>query len=153
MSARSGRQPHCFPSLQSGIAYIEVVIATLLITLALAPALDALQPATSGAAIIQDRLIDHYYLTGKLEDVLAQPYGVLTRAAAAAGSRSTPSSLSDSVTRADGQRLIRNVYLAQYDADNADGDNNPFSGADTELLWIRVEIPESGQALETLRSE
>jgi hypothetical protein len=129
------------------------VLATLLIMLALAPALDALQPATTAAGIVQDRLIDHYYLTGKLEDVLGQPFGVLARAAAAAASRSTPSSLSDTVTRTDGQRLTRNVYLAQYDADNADKDNDPFSGADAGLLWIRVEIPESGQALESLRSE
>ena len=143
----------CRPGRQRGLAYLEVVLATLLITLTLAPALDTLQPATSGTVINRDRLVDHYYLTGKLEDVLAQPFGVLSRAAAAAGSRTTPSSLSDTVTRADGQRLTRNVYLAQYDADNADGDNDPFSGVDSTLLWVRVEIPESGQAVESLRSE
>ena len=44
------------------------------------------------------------------------------------------------------------VYLSLYDGDNLDGDNNPLTGADPDLIWIRVEIEDSVQSLQTVRA-
>jgi len=30
--------------------------------------------------------------------------------------------------------------LSAYDADNSDGDDDPFTGTDEGLLWVRVAI-------------
>jgi hypothetical protein len=48
--------------------------------------------------------------------------------------------------------LTRQVYLSRYDGDNADGNGNVFDGTDEGLLWVRVEIEESGLAIERLTS-
>ena len=42
------------------------------------------------------------------------------------------------------------VYLWRYDGDNADADNDPFTGIDPELLWMKVEIENSPLSFETL---
>jgi len=95
---------------------------------------------------------DHYYLAAKLEEVLAQPFSYLDSAASIAASPAVPSSYSDSVILADGRVLTRQVYLSRYDGDNADGNNNVFDGTDEGLLWVRVEIEESGLGMERLIS-
>jgi hypothetical protein len=59
---------------------------------------------------------------------------------------------SDSVTLVDGRVLTRQVYLSRYDGDNADGNSNVFDGTDEGLIWVRVEIDESGLGLERLTS-
>ena len=47
----------------------------------------------------------------------------------------------------------RLVYLSRYDADNADGNGNFFdAGMDEGLLWVRVEIEGTDQAIESLTS-
>jgi hypothetical protein len=84
--------------------------------------------------------------------VLAQPFGYLDEAARVAASPTVPSSYSDSVPLADGRVLTRRVYLSRYDGDNADGNNNMFDGTDEGLLWLRVEIAESGLGMERLIS-
>jgi hypothetical protein len=85
-----------------------------------------------------------------MEELLAEPFAALDAAATAAGSRVTPGSYSDTVTFQDGRTVTRNVYLSRYDSDNADGDADPFTGTEADLLWLRVEIGDT--ALETLRS-
>ena len=69
-----------------------------------------------------------------------------------AASPTVPSSYSDTMTLADGRVLTRQVYLSRYDGDNADGNNNVFDGTDEGLLWVRVEIEESGLGMERLIS-
>jgi hypothetical protein len=94
-----------------------------------------------------------------MEEVLAEPYGTLLGAAAAAGSESTPSSYSDPAGPMD-RRL---VFIALYDATNADGDGNVFTVPDpdldgdgnpytgyADLLWLRVEVEGSITSLESL---
>ena len=95
---------------------------------------------------------DHYYLAAKLEEVLAEPFSRLDEAASATGSPAIATAYSDSVTLADGRVLTRQVYLSRYDGDNADGNSDVFDGTDEGLIWIRVEIDESGLGLERLTS-
>jgi hypothetical protein len=146
-------KPGAFSTAMAGIAYVEILVAIVLIVIALVPAMDALRPGVAGAAIHEDRLADHYRMTGLLETVLAEPHADLDAAAAAAGDRFTPSAYSDVVVQPDGRQLVRNVFLSRYDSDNADADNDPFTGVDAGLLWVRVEIAGTADGLETLISE
>ncbi|MBT8122841.1 MAG: hypothetical protein KJO10_09925 [Gammaproteobacteria bacterium] len=136
----------------AGIAYIEVLVAIVLIVVALVPAMEALRPGVVGAAIHENRLADHYQLAGRMETLLAEPFTDLAAAAAAAGNETTPTTYSDTVTHPDGRQITRNVFLSRYDADNADADNDPFTGTEDDLLWIRVEIAGSANGLESLLS-
>ena len=136
----------------AGFAYVEVLIATLLIVVTLLPAIQALYPAVAGAGIHGSRVEDHYQLTGRLEELLAEPFADLDAAATAAGSETTPTTYSDTVTHPDGRQITRNVFLSRYDADNGDSDNNPFTGTEDDLLWVRVEIAGTTDGLETLVS-
>ena len=47
-------------------------------------------------------------------------------------------------------RLV--VYLSPCDGDNADNDNDLFTGADDGLLWIRVEAENTVHDLQTVRA-
>ncbi|MGB5259734.1 MAG: hypothetical protein WBO34_04340 [Gammaproteobacteria bacterium] len=136
----------------AGFAYIEVLIATLLIVVTLLPALQALYPAVAGAGIHGSRVEDHYQLVGRLEELLAEPFADLDAAATAAGNETTPTTYSDTITHPDGRQITRNVFLSRYDGDNADSDNNPFTGTEDDLLWIRVEIADTADGLESLLS-
>jgi hypothetical protein len=44
------------------------------------------------------------------------------------------------------------VFLSRYDGDNADGDGDPFTGTDGDLIWVRVEIPGTTLDIEALTS-
>ena len=144
---------------QSGLTYVEVLIAMAIIAVALVPALQALQTVMLGTAIYQSSTSQHYAVTARMEEVLAEQHGALVAAAAIAGSPSTPSSYSDPVATP-GRRL---VYLGLYDADNLDGDNNVYTVLDPNLdgdndpytncdglVWVRVEIEGSVSAFESL---
>lgn len=149
------RRQHCVRQSQhgfAGFAYIEVLIATLLIVVTLLPAIEALYPAVAGAGIHGSHVEDHYQLTGRMEELLAEPFADLDAAATAAGNETAPTTYSDTVTHADGRQITRNVFLSRYDADNADTDNDPFTGTEDDLLWIRVEIAGRADGLETLFS-
>ena len=137
----------------AGISYVEVLVAVVLIAITLVPALDALIPGMAGGGIHESLAEDHYQLTGRLEQLLVEPYGQLNSAASAAGSPTTPTSYSDVFTYADGRQITRNVFLSRYDGDNADADNDPFTGTDEGLLWVRVTIAGSGDSIESLVSE
>ncbi len=58
----------------AGLTYVEVLIATVLMVVALVPAIDALRPAIQGSGIHQSETALHYHLTGGLEEVLARPF-------------------------------------------------------------------------------
>jgi type II secretory pathway pseudopilin PulG len=134
----------------TGFSYTEVLIATALIAVALVPALEALQPGIQGNGIHQNDTENHYLLQAKLEQVLAQPFTDLEAAAQAAGDSTTPTSYSDSVNTAQGRTVSRQVFLSSYDGDNADTDGDPFTGTDDDLLWVRVGIQDTEQAIEAL---
>lgn len=144
---------------QFGLTYIEVMIAAALMSIALVPAIEALHTGMLAGNVLQSSTDEHYAVLARMEEVLAEPFGTLTSAAAATGSQSIPSSYSDAA----GPPNRRLVYLALYDAENADGDNdeftvldpnldgdnNPFTGY-TGLLWVRVEVQASATSLITL---
>lgn len=138
------------PVRMAGMTYLEVLIAILLVMTALVPALEALAPGVIGTRIHAGLVEDHYALSSRLEELLAEPFADLDAAATAAGSATVPASYSDIVTNTSGRQVARNVYLSRYDADNADADDDPFTGTEADLLWLRVEI--AGETLETLVS-
>ena len=148
------------PERQAGLTYIEVMVAAALIAIALLPAMDAIYTGMRGGEVYASASAEHYATLAKIEEVLAEPQSLLITAAAAAGDEKTPSGFySDSA----GTAIRRLVFIARYDADNADGDgdvftvpdpnidgdNDPYTGF-TGLLWVRVEVEGSLTSLESL---
>ncbi len=138
---------------QAGFSYVEVLIATVLIAVSLAPALDALQAGLKGSEVQAEYIEDHFYLTGKMETVLAEPFNNLFTAATLEGAAVTASSYSDTVTTPQGRTITRQVFLRPYDGDNADTDDDPFTGTDPGLLWVQVAIDGTAYTVESLTSE
>lgn len=137
-----------------GFSYIEILIASVIIAIALVPGMQALHSALSTADRFPAAVDRHYRHMAKMEEVLAEPYASLLLAAEAAGNADTPTTYSDAPTDPD-RRL---VYLALYDADadpftivdaDIDGDGNPFTGWDG-LIWVQVADAERIDALTTL---
>lgn len=138
-----------FSARQAGASYVEVLIAAVLIALLLLPLMETMVGAEQGTSSQQEIAVQHFLVTGRLEEVLAEPYAALESAAAAAGSEATPTSYSDPP----GTNNRRLIYLSLYDADNADADNDPFTGVDAGLVWVRVELEATALALESLSAQ
>lgn len=132
---------------EAGLSYIEVLVATLLIAIALVPMMEALGPGLQGAQIHRDQAEVHYALTGKLEEVLAQPFDDLDAAATVAGDYKIATSYSDA-----GAAVPHEVFIWRYDVDNADADNNEFTGGEDDILWVRVATADGLVDLQTLLS-
>jgi prepilin-type N-terminal cleavage/methylation domain-containing protein len=132
--------------LESGLTLVEVLVTIVLLAIVLIPATQALQTAVVGADVHADIASGHYRLTSRLEELLAEPFAALSDAAIAAGAPTTPSSYSDAAGPPG--RLL--VYLSLYDGDNADTDDDPFTGTDPDLLWIRVDIEDTVHTLQTI---
>ena len=135
---------------QSGFSYVEVIIATALIAISLVPALNALQSGIQSTEVHETSTVNYYALQSKMEETLAKRFGALKAAAAVAGNKSTPTSFSDTITTTDGRQITRQVFIAAYDGDNADADDDPFTNTDAGLLWIQVTIDGSVYQLESL---
>jgi len=144
---------------QTGLAYVEVLVAAAIIALALVPIIEALQTGMLGTEIYKSATAQHYAVLSRMEELLAEPHSSLVSAAAVAGDPSTPSSYSDPAATPD-RRL---VFLGLYDADNADGDNDLYTVADpdldgdsdaftgyTGLVWVHVEVAGSVHYMESL---
>ena len=134
----------------AGFSYLEILVAAVLMALSLGPALEALSSGIQSSSIHTSSSEESYILRGKLEEVLADSFTNIETAAAAAGGPGIASSYSDVASLSNGRQITRNVYLAGYDADNADADNDAFTGADPNLLWVRVAIPNTIVELQTL---
>ena len=134
----------CKSNPNKGFSYIEVLIVTVLISLSLIPAMESLQIGIQASAIHESRNINQFRLQGRMEKVLAQSVDVLR--AATAGATTVNSTYSDPLSEPD--RLL--VYIVRYDTTNSDGDNNPLTGGDKNLLWVRVSIGDAADSLETL---
>lgn len=128
---------------QRGLTLVEVLIATVLIAVLLVPAVDALYTGLLGSGIHARAADDHYRLLSRLETVLAEAYGDLE---AAASGPVVASVYSDPA--GPGPRLL--VHVAAYDADDADGDADPFTGTDEDVLWVRVSIEGAVASLDAL---
>ena len=150
---------------QAGFSYLEVIVALIVMVLSLPPALQAMRIGLDSTNVQATALPLRERAEGELETVLAQPFASLRAEAARVRARSAPTSYSDAAGTPD-RRL---VYLSFYDADNSDGDGNPFTISDPNadgdanpytgetpyigLLWVRVEIEGAAIAFETLTSE
>ena len=137
-------------SCNMGFSYTEVLIATLLIAILLTPALESLYSGTQASEFHANLVANQHRLSGKLEEVLTEPFAALAQEADAAGS---PNVVVDAYSDTAGSQSRRLVYLARYDGDNADADNDPFTGTDQGLLWVRVQIEDTHIMLETLISQ
>ena len=142
---------------QKGFSYVEILVATALIVMALVPAMNALQTGIKGANVHQTLTAEYYSQLKKMEELQATPFTSLLNAAKIATNNVTPSSFSDAA----GTENRKLVYIALYDADaspftitdtNMDGDNDPYTGTTANLLWVKVMIEGSAQGLETLIS-
>jgi hypothetical protein len=131
-----------------GLSYLEVLVAVALLAICLVPVLEALQPAMLGTSISESYVMDQARLQSRFEEVLAEPFSALEAAATAAGSPTVATGYSDAPGTE--ERLL--VFIGAADGDNADGDNNPFTGMDADLLWVRVEMDSSGHVRECLVS-
>jgi hypothetical protein len=127
---------------------MELLIATLLIVIMLVPALDAMQSGIQGSGIHTQLAQNQYRMISKLEQTLALPFSDLLEQADLVADPTVliPAPYSDTA----GTEFRCLVYLARYDGDNADGNDNPFNGTDEGLLWVRVTIEDSPRSLETV---
>jgi len=135
---------------QCGFSYVEVIVASFLLAITLVPALEALQPGIQGTGIHQRYSENQYQLTAKMEEILAEPFADLQSVAIATGDPDTSTSYTDTVTLSNGRQITRDVFLSTYDGDNVDADNDPFTGMDADLIWIKVMIEGTPHALENL---
>ena len=131
----------------AGLTLVEVLVTVVLLAIVLVPAISALRTGIVGADVHADVSTSHYRLTSRLEEMMAYPFADLSAAALAAGSATVPTSYSEPSGPG---RLV--VFLSLYDGDNADADNDPFTGTEPDLLWIRVDIEGSVHTLETVRA-
>lgn len=134
------------PRQQSGISYVEALVAVILIAVTVVPAMNAIRGAMATATADNLATVNHYRLISKMEEVLAEPFVTLAAAAAGPGTATVYSDTAGSVDR-------RVVFIAPYDGDNADADKDPFTGGDPDLLWIKVEIEGSVSVLQTLYAD
>lgn len=132
--------------MQAGVSYAEAMLAVVILGLALVPALETLDTAFTGAAVSETVIEWQHALATRMETVRAEPFADLDAAAQAAGSETVPSSYSDAPGGPD--RVL--VFLSRYDGDNADADNDPFTGTDAGLLWVRAAIENAPHELTTL---
>ena len=134
-------------ALESGLSYVEVMIATLLIAIALVPMMEALGPGLQGSQIHRDQAAVHFALTGKLEQVLAEPFDDLDAAASDAGGFNIATSYSDI-----GADVPHEVFIWRWDVDNDDADDDEFTGGEDDILWVRVATVNDSAELQTLIS-
>ena len=137
----------CLPCRAGGFSYIEALVATFLVAIALVPALESLHSGIQAGSIYSANSEHYQRLDAKIEEILASPFSELEQAADTAGG---PTFVIDSYSDAPGTDGRRLVYLARYDGDNADADGDPFTGVDAGLLWVKVQIEGSPAVLESL---
>lgn len=130
---------------QVGLSYAEALVAVAVLAIALVPALDSLQTVFAGGDVHEQLRGRHEQIANHTEMLIAEPFSSLDQAAQAAGSETVASSYSDPVGP---NRVL--VFLSRYDGDNADGDDDPFSGTDEGLIWIRVAVEDTPHELTTL---
>lgn len=129
---------------QRGLTLVEVLVAMTLLAILMVPALQALNTGFLGTEVHETQSTNHFRLVSRLEEALAEPFDALESAAAG---HKVPSSYSDAA--ATPERVL--VFISPYDLDNADADNDPFTGTDDGVLWLRVAIEGGVQSLASLR--
>lgn len=134
------------PHGQRGFGYVEALVAVVLLAVVLVPALEALGNAARNAPTAAQDDTLWMSAANKLREVTGSRFDDLDAAATAAGGAGNVSSLSDPAGSS--PRVL--IYLSRYDGDNADGDDNGFTGTDTDLIWVRATITDTPVSLDTL---
>lgn len=134
------------PHGQRGFGYVEALVAVVLLAVVLVPALEALGNAARNAPTAAQDDTLWMSAANKLREVTGSRFDDLDAAATAAGGAGNVSSLSDPTGSS--PRVL--IYLSRYDGDNADGDDNGFTGTDTDLIWVRATITDTPVSLDTL---
>ena len=128
----------------NGLAYLEVMVALVLVAMALVPALNALQIDTRGAPALVAVAARDALLREKMEEVLAKPFDTINAETFLAGGNTT-TSISTALSDAAGpDRRIVILYRT---------DGTAVSASDTGLVRVRVAFEAGGTALETLKSK
>ncbi|MGI9324256.1 MAG: type IV pilus modification PilV family protein [Pseudomonadales bacterium] len=132
----------------SGYAYIEILIAVILLSVSLAPMIEALAAGVTHESMEEDYAQAVMAAQSRMATVLSENYTTLDTEAQALGDATTESSYSDPM----GVPARLQVFLARYDRDNADGDGNALTGGDAGLLWLRVRTERGDVDYQTLRA-
>lgn len=126
-----------------GFAYIEVLVAMVLLAVALVPAINALTDGVRGSTL--EPAQRHLILRNKMEEVLSKPFADLY--AGTSVSCSTPATYSDDSGSTDRRMVLR--YRYSYSS-------NACTTSDTGVLLIKVYYEADGgvaaSALQTLVS-
>ena len=146
-TASAHARPACRPARRQGrrgLAYVEVLVALVLVGSALVPALEALQSGLRGSDVLPGVVAVDASLRAKMEEVLARPFDTLNAETFVSGGN-TPTSVSTALSDASGgDRRIVIVYRT---------DGTAPATADTGLLRVRVAWEVGGSGLETLKSK
>ena len=134
------------PCSQSGVSYIEVLVTTFMIAVLLVPAMESLIPGMQASDVHQQQTQSHYVLSGRLEQLLSEPYANLKAEADRIGSPSIPSVYSSPID----DQIEYSVFLANYDIDNLDADGDIFTGVEEDVLWIKIENSDQSIVYQTL---
>lgn len=132
----------------TGFAYVEVLVAVVVLATLLAPALNALSNGVLGSTI--DPSARHIALRNKMEAVLSKPFSELYSGTGAACSSATTaiSTFSDPAGSTDRRIVVR--YRFRYQ-------DNDCTTNDTGLLMVKVYYESDGNtqasALHTLTSK
>lgn len=129
-----------------GLAYVEAVLATVMVAVLLAPALNALSTGLMGQQVVATEGEQALALQSKFDEVLAKPYSVLLAETYVVGGN-TKTSVSQTFSDPVGSpRRIVTIYRTT---------SSDVSTVDTGLLRIRVawEGAPSSSGLVSLRSQ
>lgn len=132
--------------LHRGLAYVEAVLATVMVAVLLAPALNSLSTGLLSQEVSETQNTQTLSLQSKMDEVLAKPYSVLLAETNQVGGNTKTSvslALSDPVGS---PRRIVTIYRTN---------SSDVSVTDTGLLRVRVawDGAPSGSGLVALRSQ
>ncbi len=137
-------------SAERGSAYVEVLVAVIVLMVCLVPALDALQTGIGSSNVSEDIVKHKHKLREHMNTLLVESFSVLDAEALVTGGPTVASPLFSEPSGSPDRVL---VYLHRYDGDNADADNDPDTGGDAGLLMLRVMVEGGIQDVATLISE
>lgn len=130
------RQPAKSLRRQSGMTYIEALLAVLVLSVCLVPGLQALRDNLAQGPALQNHHQDLECVKHALEKTLAEPYDNLLPAANSLHSAGTFSNPSYVLPADANCASARNVYILRYNPFVSD----PFATTSNDMLYVRAEI-------------
>ncbi len=128
-----------------GLSYAETLVAVAIMAIAILPGMRALQSGLNTSQQQLPLVQAQLHVTSRMDQLLALPFSALAAEAELVGSATIASDFSDPPGA---QRRI--VYVSYYDADNADGDDDVFTGGESDLVWLAVSLENSPILVTTL---